>query len=437
MKKFAEAVMFFNTKGICKQMLMSEFEAVLDGVVHVEEFKTQTVKGAYVQIDANLHVTAIVLFLLDFDREGMADRSWNVPLKHMSSVADKGPNLGAGPIRLATRTNCPVNWHHSSLWDYRQNASVNELVLIKAAAKRNRLRLFTDTNSTPVVKLVQNNEPEPTQLAAARAIKAVKLHEEKLVKLASQSKEEIARLKQQFSHELARYKQELVLAKQANEQLANKNRALVMKLENQKQQFQESRNEMTQLLKEIEQQSRAELATMQQQLEFQIRTKVRSATQELKEQLRAKEVEQEYLEELDKQQQIEIKDLHKEIARLQSGSPHQLLDQLAAKGVIFVAYHPGVGHVTIPLNEVERYLEDNIAYVATKCFVSKEHYLKWRRHYESSRCEAVGEDGKSCGKSVKRIDMPGQFIDGDSNRCETHKNDKDSAPNNVTDLQLA
>ena len=49
-----EAVVFFNERGICKQMLYSEFEAILDGVVGLPEFADCQMRLTYLMITPRL-----------------------------------------------------------------------------------------------------------------------------------------------------------------------------------------------------------------------------------------------------------------------------------------------------------------------------------------------------------------------------------------------
>ena len=96
-----EAVMFFDNGCICKEMMYTEFEAILDGIVGIDEFAGDTIKAAYVLINGHHKVEQAVLFTIAFDRQGYASKSWNLPLRHLAETAGAGPNLGAGSIRLS------------------------------------------------------------------------------------------------------------------------------------------------------------------------------------------------------------------------------------------------------------------------------------------------------------------------------------------------
>ena len=84
----SEAILFFDHRGISKSMLYSDFEAILDGMVGVPEFADKEVRGAYCVVNGQLKVRGLVLFTIDFDEDGMADTTWNVPLRHLVEHAD-------------------------------------------------------------------------------------------------------------------------------------------------------------------------------------------------------------------------------------------------------------------------------------------------------------------------------------------------------------
>lgn len=144
-----EAVMLFAGNQIAREMLYPEFEAILDGFVPIPDFAGQSVKGAYLVINAQLKVTAAALFLLDFDGKGLVDRRWNVPLQQMVSVAGKGPDMGAGAIRLVCYSQCPIEWHQKKLWDPVLEPTNNSLVLIKRAVEQNRMGLILGSPLQP------------------------------------------------------------------------------------------------------------------------------------------------------------------------------------------------------------------------------------------------------------------------------------------------
>src|SRR3546814_17410259 len=95
----SEAILFFGKKVVSKSMLYVDFEAILDGMVGVPEYAGQKIPMAYCVVNGQLRVLALVLFFLDFDDSGLADSTWNIPLRHLAEHASAGPDMGAGPVR--------------------------------------------------------------------------------------------------------------------------------------------------------------------------------------------------------------------------------------------------------------------------------------------------------------------------------------------------
>jgi hypothetical protein len=164
-KELFEAICFFGKKAVIKEMRYSEFEAVLDGVVGVSELANKTVNAAYVKINHSLMVHSVVTFTIEFNERGFADEDWNIPLRHLAENAGPGPDLGAGPIRLACRSQCSVSWYQRELWEPSQDG-VNHFVLLRDAVKRNKLGLIVtdlDNDDIPtlmVAPVVNNPAPE-------------------------------------------------------------------------------------------------------------------------------------------------------------------------------------------------------------------------------------------------------------------------------------
>ena len=52
--QMVEAVVFFNDRGVCREMLYPEFEALLDNVVQMPEYADQQMQLAYVLINPRL-----------------------------------------------------------------------------------------------------------------------------------------------------------------------------------------------------------------------------------------------------------------------------------------------------------------------------------------------------------------------------------------------
>src|SRR5690606_4376489 len=105
-----------------------------------------------------------VFFLVDFDARGYVNRSWNVPLDHLLDNAGRGPDLGAGRIRLACRSQCSIPWHSRQLWDPVLEGEHNSLRQMMQALQRHRLGLTADV---PDITDAVNVPPTLRSLAQA------------------------------------------------------------------------------------------------------------------------------------------------------------------------------------------------------------------------------------------------------------------------------
>jgi len=440
--QMVEAVMFFSERGgICKQMFFPEFEALLDGVVNMPEFADQQMRVAFVLINPRLLIKALVFFYLDFDEKGAPDSGWNIPLQALAERAGRGPDLGAGPIRLACRSQCPVSWHQMHLWDPNLAPGNNDLALLRDVVKRNSLGLLVEDEHVPAVateRLHMASEdkwyaPDPGQQKAAKANE--KLDQEQRLKAAQLIKQQRLRIRsltQQHEEELARFKlasdeqssslqAQIQGLHQALRQQEQHNAALKAQLAAQATSFQTSREAMTEQLRALERDGRSEGDSLRAQFEGEIQAKIASAVAEYKEQIAIRDVELAYRSEQDTQALQEINRLKRAYAALASQGGDQILERLAKLGVVFVVYHPGAGHLTIALQDLASYQDNPMAYAAAKCFVSEEQYRHWLAHYQQPSCEALLPSGERCAIPIDRIDTPSRFAPGESNCCTRHK----------------
>lgn len=440
--QMVEAVMFFSERGgICKQMFFPEFEALLDGVVNMPEFADQQMRVAYVLINPRLLIKALVFFYLDFDEKGAPDSGWNIPLQALPERAGRGPDLGAGPIRLACRSQCPVSWHQMHLWDPSLTPGNNDLALLRDVAKRNSLGLLVEDDNAQAVSLERLHmaaedkwyAPDPGQDEAAKANE--KLDQEQRAKAAQLIKQQrlrISSLTQQYEDELAKFKlaseqqgsslqAQIHSLQQTLRQQEEHNAALKAQLAAQAANFQTSREKMTEQLRALERVGRSDSDSLRAQYEGEMQAKIVSAVAEYKEQIAIRDVELAYRSEQDTQALQEITRLKRAYADLASQGGEQILERLAKLGVVFVVYHPGAGHLTIALQDIAAYQDNPMAYAAGKCFVSEEQYRHWLAHYQQPSCEALLPSGERCAIPIDRVDSPSRFASGQSNCCTRHK----------------
>src|SRR5690606_10861282 len=137
----AQAILLFGTDNAVREFLYSEFEALLDGYIPLEEYAGRTVRSVYVEIDYRFHVVAAVFFLTTFDARGMVDASWNLPLADLARTPTRGPDMGSGPIHLACASQCPVALYRDKLWDPDLKNHSNHLNLIRSTITLNKMGL--------------------------------------------------------------------------------------------------------------------------------------------------------------------------------------------------------------------------------------------------------------------------------------------------------
>ncbi|MDG2078054.1 MAG: hypothetical protein P8J26_00920, partial [Pseudomonadales bacterium] len=134
-------------KKVLKEMLYSEFEAVLDGVVGEPEFKNQTCQAVYLKIDMRLNIFGTVFFLIDFDSDGNPERRWNLPLAQLVDTAPMSASLNGKSVGITCRSQCQIPWHQDFLWEPDLSKGSTTLKTLVASIKSNRLGLLIDSGS--------------------------------------------------------------------------------------------------------------------------------------------------------------------------------------------------------------------------------------------------------------------------------------------------
>ena len=436
-----EAVFLFQEGQISRELLYPEFEAILDGFIPVPDYASASAKAAYGQVDHSLCVTGIVFFLLGFDAKGMVDRRWNVPLRQLIEAAGTGPDMGAGAIRLACYSQCPVAWHQKNLWDPLMQRGNNSFVAMRKAVKANRLGLIVKPPVieevkpvAPVVALRSLQEVEQEQLALEQ-----KLHDhytqelrDKMAMLIKEQRLRIATLVNQhqtkfhgIQHEhqqrLLAYQQKHQQLEQQNKELVERNRHLKDSLDVQATKIEGMREYFAHKLKAAQQDESSQVQVLQENFSLELDAKIRAATAELREMLDMREVELFYRHQNESALKDEIVNLKRENQQLLKNSGDQLLGRLTKAGVNLVVFLPGLGEVAIALDDIGRYLEDQQAYAADKAGVSEAIYSAWLEHHQSPCCNAVDARGHVCGRAVPVIETPLEFHSGESDRCAQHQ----------------
>lgn len=432
--EIVEAVVLISGEKIVREMLYPEFEAILDGFVPVPDFKGSAAKAVYVGINANLCVTSAVFFLLDFDEKGMIDRRWNIPLQYLAEVSGRGPDLGAGPIRLACFSQCAIEMQQNKLWDPQMEPSRNSFILLKKSIQANRLGLVF---KIPEIEKLQPSAA-PANAIQQQAIKK-KLHEHysqelrdrlagsikeqrlRIATLQSKQQENINKLQHEHQHRLQVYQERLQNLEAQNSELNLRNQMLKENFDIQASKAEGVREYFTHKLKTAQLDENSQIQAMQENFTLEVELKIQAATAELREMLDMREVELFYRHQNESNLKEEITKLKHESHELLNNSGEQLLTRLNKAGVNFVVYHPGVGQFTIALDDLSSYLENSAAFIAKKSGVGESLYSQWFLHYQNPICNGTDGHGNSCGKSLVRIGAPLEFHEGESDRCEHHQ----------------
>lgn len=410
----SEVVVLISPQSTIKGMLYADFEAILDGMVGVPEFAGQEIKGAYCWINDKTQVLAMVLFTIDFGANGIACSNWNLPLHHLATHAKPGPNMGAGPIRLACASQCPVTWHQEQLWEPVVDEQRNDFLQIQQALKERSARFGlylsyeeSEPQETSAQELSEVIERERRRAAATIKDLRLKMQDQQKnfdeayssLRLATQQKEEI--LNTQLKKLLLR----LEALEGQHHALQEQNAAL----EEQVQLLGDSLDEQAAL----SQSKSTEIETLAEQYRQRMAYRLEQERAKLTELLHHKEIEHLKLEEHIEALQAELKEQRS--VQFTAGAD-ELLQRLQGAGLNFVANHAGAGHVYITAEDVFEYMENPVRFAAAKCQVSESHYRAWLKHYQNPCCQVADEKGEPCGKRVLRVDIPTQFQPGVSDR---------------------
>lgn len=400
------AIFFLDGAKITRQMRMSEFDAFLDGYVGLSDMADTDVHAVYVDLTPQLTIKALVFFRVYFDDQGMVDSSWNIPLQKLADKAATGPDLGEGAIRLACKSQCPDPAQKESLWDPDMSPSSNTFTAIRKAVEANTLKLPKQEPEEPEIPVLTPEaapEPEKDPESEHRKKLAGLIRQQRLrIKtLQSAHRDQMRELTREHRLEVQGLNQEFQDVKQQLERYRVQNEQLKQRLADRNEQYLELQEQLNQIPEQKEEgdrdgASQAEVVLLQEQLERKARE----------------------LEVVNEQ----VKSLQSELEEVRAANPDEgtVMEHLKEQTVFLVAYHPGVGHITLPYEDIGRYFQNPQAYAAEHCGLSEKAYREWLEHYENPVCQAE-ENGETCGEPVMRVSDPSEYRKGIDNRCEKHQ----------------
>jgi len=439
-----EAVFFIKNHAVSRQLLFSDFEALLNGLSTIPEYVDEDALAAYVVMNQYGETEAVVFFKIYFDEAGHADISWNVPVEKLAEKGASGPDLGGGPIRLVCASQCSNIMYVDDLWDPSMNPGTNDFIAIRRAVEDNRLRFKFEAKPEPKpepvsggdvdIPLLGGSAEEVPVLASDDEFPTVTVEPERRTKLARTLKEQRLRIrtlekhKERTNEELDReqriivhaYKNEISTLKQNIEQIRVANERLQEKLTLRNEKYIDLQDKVARQARLVEElKARLKEAKSashgggieQQKLEAEIVL--------LREQLDRRDIDLAFRSEREDMLRAELEELKDHVDT--GPSPNELVEKLKETEVVYVAYHPGVGHLSMTSNEILQYAENPMAYVADKARVSEEVYREWLEHFEDPVCKHVDAAGDQCLATIKACESPTDFQHGITDCCDLHK----------------
>lgn len=399
--EYYRAVYFLDQGQVQREMRFTEFEAFLDGYAGLSDLADTEVRAIYAQVSKSLGPTALVFFRIYFDDEGRADPSWNLPLDEMIARSGSGPDLGEGPIRLVCRSRCPDPKYADALWDPEMSPGNNDFQAVRKSIEANRLRFVkvapvAEAEIPLLTRAVEDNgqEARDQRIRLARMLRQQRL---RIKTLQGAHRDAIREINREQRLEMQGLRREHLEMEQQLERLRLANGQLKQKLAERNSQYLELQQHVSE--------ARAEPMTEQSQAELVL----------LREQLERKEREAQTRNE-------QMADLERQLRQAKDAVPDEssLMRRLKGQSVFLVAYHPGVGHVTLPYADIGRYFSDPLSYAAAKCELTLSAYESWLAHYERPLCQ--GKQGnQSCLSPLPRVSDPREFIAGKHDLCEQHR----------------
>jgi hypothetical protein len=421
----AQAVLFFGADGISKELLYPELEALLEGFVPIDEWVDTTQRAVYVEFNHRFCPTAAVFFLMEFTSKGFVDAAWNLPLFDMARTAHKGPDLGAGPIHLACASHCPIAYFEKWMWDPDIEATSVQFAQIRAALQRNRLGVhFKSTGNKDGRGAVADGEGKSSlDLGAELRDQLTDLLKDqhlRIAAIASERETAVKEVRLEFTQKVELLQRQLRERDDGLNDALHRNEELKATIAGQLQKIDGLREYFEHKLQRYQTGEVDPGGILRSQFQAETDAKVAAAVKEMNDVLKIKEAELGYRQEHEEQLQRELSRLKQENQELLDNGGDHLLEKLSRKGVNFVTYQPGAGHITIPISAIAAFLESPSAFTAAYCGVSEKHYLAWLKHYHAPVCVAAVADDDICAADVARVIDPVKFVVGESDHCSEH-----------------
>lgn len=449
-----ELILLFSDNDVASELAFSEFEAVLDNYVQLPGFASTRVSGAYIKCaeEKSKPQMRIILFKLRFDAQGLVDAKWNLSLRALDRKADTQDwfvDIVAHPgVRVLTQKQCPEQNNAKLLWKIELD-QVSEIAadIKQRVSERHKWELEApQVNVTPVIPVLdpvshaapQTLDPYDGLSSSSLESQLAVIENENRRKITALMREHKIQMEEQderhrvvlnttqehYEKRLVQYErrqQELEYMQGYNEQkltalteqLAETQRALIQAGSRERELFTQN-DQLRANLDASEEHKAQALDQLSEQLLSAAEVRYEQDTGSLRQEISDRDHSITKLEGMNEKMREELCELRRDTLRLTGQGGDKFLERLDQSGISFIAFHPGAGHLSIPLNAMSDYLEDPVQYAANHCNMDIDAYRNWLQHYEKPACVA-------CGVPIVRIDIPQAFKPGVHDCCDKHQ----------------
>lgn len=394
----AEAIFFFDNSSVIKEMLYVEFEAILDNVVGIPEFKNQLHQAAYVIIDSDLRVQTVVLFTIEFDPQGNIPGSWNLPLRYLASEARVELDSGDGRIKVLSADDDVEPEYLQHLWRCGPDL-VEVFSSIKSAVKRNKLCLYAGSGPSSFSSALQSSYVTHATHFAGQPMGG------------GNSNYLVTNLESALREQHDRIRVDLEAGHADS----------IKKMVDEKTQLEQASEALARQKDIIENESRKQIAVIVDKYKARLRSQLAEQEDHWQEVLAEKELLLHYAQEKQQQLSEELQSVEEQRPVDNAKAIQAFLQQMITEGVELIVSENGVGSHGLKLSQIYQFLENKDAFWAAQNNISEAHYKAWRSHYAQPVCQAGVSTGCDCGVVVARVDHPRHFVIGESDMCQKHR----------------
>ena len=389
-----EAVFILHQHDVVASYWLADFEQRVRRQSSLASIASDKLLAAYVQIGNHRCAEAIVLFEIPLQRDssevGVPVSDWYMPLRRLADSAGRGPNMGAGRIKLACQTQCSISWHADSLWE----PVTSDFMAIRKALRDNRLAAGATTAQSAEKTVDPVSAVERVSGTSASSLLAQKHTDPEVEELKRTLRNEV----EAYRNQLAQLQHEIERQRGMNEKLNRQTQASMA----------HGHHDDVEQLRQLHCQQVADLEQQIEQLKSELELALHNSTTDTGVDAGSAPATESGA---DNDQMLR---LQQQVENLEEQSIDRFVSRIGGLDAVLVAFHPGAGHLTITPDNMKLYADNPIAYAAQKCFVGEEEYRNWLDHYDDPRCQ-------QCQAEIPRVEQPRDFEYRLSAFCKLHK----------------